>query len=458
MTPSATVLKFQNEDDRIAALDPKDRPLQETPRHTCALGGVMAASSAVAGVVPILHSGGGCGWANFFGFIGASGGGQIGDGGAMMTPCTTLLEKHVVFGGEERLRDQIQSTFELMNGDLFVTVSGCIPALIGDDVEGVVSEFRKPEYPPIINVKSSGFNGTSYDGYDLFLDAVINQYLEEKPLQKGLVNILGVQPCQHIFWKGDLQLIKSNLDSIGLEANQIFGGRYGVERLKKIPAAELNIVLNSWQGVDAAKKLKEKFGTPYIVCPGTPIGPIETTRFLRTVADHLEVKTELLDQWIETQTKIAYDDFNMVATFLYMGFCNVYFAVVAESNMAIGLVRYFTNECGLLPAVVIVTDNPPEEARELIADRLTKDLEGMIVPDVFFENDTYLIHKKLEKYSFMLLLASSMEKYAAKKYMAGHHTVSFPAFDRIILKRTYAGFGGGNVLLEDLFSKFARPF
>lgn len=458
MTAPATVLKFQNEDDRIAALDPKDRPLQETPRHTCALGGAFAAASAIAGVVPILHSGGGCGWANFFGFIGASGGGQIGDGGAMMTPCTTLLEKHVVFGGEERLRDQIKSTFELMNGDLFVTVSGCIPALIGDDVEGVVSEFKTEEYPAIINVKSSGFNGTSYDGYELLLDAIVDQYLEEKPLQKGLVNILGIQPCQHIYWKGDLELIKKNLDALGLETNQIFGGRYGVEGVKNIPAAELNIVLNSWQGVETAKKLKEKFGTPYIVYPGLPIGPIETTRFLRTVAGHLDVNQELLDRWIATQTQIAYDDFNMIATSLYMGFCNVYYAVVAESNMAIGLVRYLTNECGLLPATVIITDNPPAEVRELITDRLTKELEGMIVPDVHFENDTYLIHKKLEKYTFMLLFASSMEKYAARKYMAGHHTVSFPAFDRVILKRTYAGFGGGNVLLEDLFSKFARPF
>jgi len=458
MSASATVLKFNNEDERIAALDPRDRPLQETPRHTCALGGAFVAATAVTGVMPILHSGGGCGWSNFFGFIGASGGGQIGDGGALTTPCSTLLEKHVVFGGEERLRDQIASTMELMNGDLFVTVSGCIPALIGDDVEGVVSEFKKPEYPPIINVKSSGFNGTSYDGYDLFLDAVIDQYLEEKPVQKGLVNILGIQPCQHIFWKGDLGLFKTNLDGIGLETNQIFGGRYGVEGLKKIPAAELNIVLNSWQGLKAAEKLKEKFGTPYIVYPGLPIGPIETSRFLRTVAEHVDVEKERLDNWIKSQSEDAYDDFNLIATALYTGFCNVYYAVVAESNMAIGLVRYLTNECGLLPAVVIVTDNPPAEVRDLITDRLTKELEGMIVPDVYFENDTYLIHKKLEKYSFMLLFASSMEKYAANKYMAGHHTVSFPAFDRVILKRTYAGFGGGNSLLEDLFSKFARPF
>jgi nitrogenase molybdenum-iron protein beta chain len=52
-----------------------------------------------------------------------------------------------------------------------------------------------------------------------------------------------------------------------------------------------------------------------------------------------------------------------------------------------------------------------------------------------------------------------MEKYAAaKKYMAGHHTVAFPAYDRLILKRNYLGFGGGNAILEDVLSKFSRPF
>lgn len=191
-----------------------------------------------------------------------------------------------------------------------------------------------------------------------------------------MVNILGIQPCQHIFWKGDLDLFKANLDAIGLETNQIFGGRYGVEGLKDIPAAQLNIVLSPWQGLKAAEKLKEKYGTPYIVYPGLPMGPKEMTRFLRTVAEYLDVEQERLDKWIKKQTEIAYDDFNLIATALYTGFCNVHFAVVAESNMAIGLVRYLTNECGLLPSVVVVTDNPPAEVRDLITDRLTNGLEA----------------------------------------------------------------------------------
>jgi nitrogenase molybdenum-iron protein beta chain len=445
--------------DEIEALAPRERPLLETPRHTCALGGVYATASAVPGAVPILHAGGGCGWANFFGFVGASGGGLLGDGGAMMTPCSCLLEKHVVFGGEERLRDQIRSTYELMNGDLFVTASGCIPSLIGDDVDSVVNEFRGTADRPIINVKSSGFSGTSYDGYAWFLEAVIDQLLEERPIEKGLVNILGIQPCQHIYWKGDLKEIKRLLEGVGLQVNPVFGDLSGVEALKRLPAAELNIVLNPWQGIDAAKRLQERFGTPYTVYPGTPIGPTETTRFIRHVAEHITVDKAVLESWIESQTALGYQDFGYIASALYMGFCNVPFAVVGDSNIAIGLVRYFTNECGLLPAVVVLTDDPPEEARQLIIDRLTKELEGVVVPDVFFENDTYLIHKKLANYTFLFLFASSMEKYAAgKKFLAGHHTVAFPAYDRIILRRTYSGYNGGNALLEDVLSKFSRPF
>jgi nitrogenase molybdenum-iron protein beta chain len=454
-----TLAQQREEDDRIAALDPKERPLQETPRHTCALGGVFATASAIPGVLPILHSGGGCGWANFFGFIGASGGGMLGDSGAMMTPCTCLLEKQVVFGGEERLRDQIRSTYELMNGDLFVVTGGCIPALIGDDVESVVNEFRGTQDRPIINVKSSGFSGTSYDGYELFLGAVIDQFLEPRPVKKGVVNIFGVQPCQQIYWKGDLGEYERILNSVGLEVNPIFGSRASVENLRRIPEAELNIVISPWQGHATAKKLEEKFGTPYIVYPGTPIGPIESERFLRQISERLAVDNEVVEKSVEKDKKLAYADFGYIANVLYMGFCSTPFAVVADSNIAIGLTRYLTNECGLLPAIVVVTDNPTEEARQLITDRLTKELEGVVVPDVFFENDTYLIQRKLDNCSFQLLFGSSMEKYVAgPRYLAGHHTVSFPAFDRLILRRTYAGYGGGNALLEDVLSKFSRPF
>ncbi|WP_265335206.1 nitrogenase component 1 [Ruminococcus albus] len=40
--------------------------------------------------------------------------------------------------------------------------------LIGDDVEAVISEVERPEYP-LIFVDTGGFKGNSYYGYDIVI-------------------------------------------------------------------------------------------------------------------------------------------------------------------------------------------------------------------------------------------------------------------------------------------------
>ena len=59
-----------------------------------------------------------------------------------------------------------------MEGDAFAVISGCIPSLIGDDVEAVIRDFEGKV--PLININAPGFSGTSYEGYELFFEAVID--------------------------------------------------------------------------------------------------------------------------------------------------------------------------------------------------------------------------------------------------------------------------------------------
>ena len=67
--------------------------------------------------------------------------------------------------------------------------------------------------------------------------------------------------------KRDLLTIKTLLESIGIKANIIFTEKNGLDRIKKIPQAEYNIVVNPWLGVRAVEKLEEKYGTPFIKFP-----------------------------------------------------------------------------------------------------------------------------------------------------------------------------------------------
>ncbi len=50
--------------------------------------------------------------------------------------------------------------------NFFTVISGCVPSLIGDDVDAVVNEFR--DKAPIIHVNAPGFKGNSFEGYELF--------------------------------------------------------------------------------------------------------------------------------------------------------------------------------------------------------------------------------------------------------------------------------------------------
>ncbi|HEX9062216.1 MAG TPA: nitrogenase component 1, partial [Clostridia bacterium] len=178
----------------------------EAPRYSCALGGAYSAALATFGSLPLLHSGGGCGFAQNAGQSFAGGLNSPGPVGGASTPCSTLVEEHVIFGGEDKLRKLIKTTIKLMPAELYTVISACVPALIGDDVNSVVSDFK--DEVKIIHVNTAGFSGNSFKGYEAYFDAVIEQLLVNKPKVPKTVSILGVVPTQHLFWKGDLYTIK----------------------------------------------------------------------------------------------------------------------------------------------------------------------------------------------------------------------------------------------------------
>ena len=143
---------------------------------------------------------------------------------------------------------------------------------------------------------------------------------------------------------------------------------------------------------------------------------------------------------------------------LLIVYTHSYFAVVADSNSAINVTNFLVNELGLLPDIIEITDNPPEEYRENIVKALTEDLEIGSLPDIVFEPDSHEAREKLRDRPFQLLFASSLEAPTALSELeALSVTVSFPSYDRVILDDSYAGYHGGLRLIEDYMQTFAGP-
>ncbi|MCE5284285.1 MAG: hypothetical protein LLG02_00310, partial [Pelosinus sp.] len=109
----------------------------EKPRYTCALGGAITTAQALPRTIPILHAPSGCAGNAAWTQAGGCGLQVGGYCGGISMPSSNIEEKEVVFGGTERLQEQIKNTLDVMDGDLYIVLTGCVTEVIGDDVRSV---------------------------------------------------------------------------------------------------------------------------------------------------------------------------------------------------------------------------------------------------------------------------------------------------------------------------------
>ena len=248
--------------------------LIEQERYTCAIGALQTVV-AIPRAVPILHSGPGCG-DMIAGFFERS----TGYAGGSTSPCTNFAERDVVFGGINKLREIISNTYKVLDTDLQVVLTGCTSGIVGDDVDGLVGEFRA-EGRPIVSVETAGFRCNNFEAHSLVMNAIIDQYVDGFDVpprtEPNTVNLLASIPYQDPFWKGNLAEYRRLLAGIGLRAIILFGPvSGGVEEWQSIPSANFNILVSPWYAKPAADKLHGKYGQPHYWYRHIPIGANQT--------------------------------------------------------------------------------------------------------------------------------------------------------------------------------------
>ena len=144
----------------------------EGSRNSCALHGALQVIGAIEGAVPVIHSTAGCGVQHFLGINRLAAGGDRFGGPPVSS--SNISEKHVVFGGGSRLREQLKNTVKIVEGDLYVIVTGCSTEMVGDDIPAMAKEGRDQDFP-VIYANTPGFRGDVHQGYQLAVKALIEQ-------------------------------------------------------------------------------------------------------------------------------------------------------------------------------------------------------------------------------------------------------------------------------------------
>lgn len=434
----------------------------EQPRYSCALAALQSVL-AIPGALPIVHAGPGCASKAFQTIAGGAGWQGEGYAGGAAVTSTNTGEEDVVFGGENKLRHTIEGALKVLEGELYVVVSGCTADIVGDDSIHVAEEYRKKGYP-VIGTETAGFKGNNYYGHEIIERSIIEEFVGDvKPqVRKGLVNVFSVVPYQNPFWRGDLQEIKELLEKIGLEVNILFGYESkGVSEWKDVPNAEFNLVLSPWLGVNIGELLQKKYGTPYLHYPVLPVGARQTGKFLRTVGEFAKLPTERIEAVVAKEEDIFYQYLISVADFIADLRNNLphEFFSVADSNYALGTAQFLTDEMGFIPKGIYITDDAQGKNAKLIGEAAAR-LGEEIAEAVQLETDggkiEQDIRRKLKSGKKSLILGSTWEKNLASETGSIHLFLSLPINDGVIINRTYAGYRGGLNLIEDIYDGIFR--
>lgn len=422
----------------------------EGSRNSCALHGSLQVFEAIEGIVPVIHSTAGCGVQHYLGITRNSGGND--PFGSPPVSSSNISEKHVVFGGGSRLREQLKNTIKVVQGDLYAIVTGCSIEMVGDDVPAMAKEGREQDWP-VIYANTPGFRGDVHQGYHLAVKALIEQlpdiWTETEPAPAGLVNIWGIIPNQDPFWRGNLEELGRLLEGIGLVPNLLLGTDQGVASWGLVPGAVLNLAVSTW-GELPARLLEKRYGTPAILLPGLPVGTAAGALLTR-LTEQLGLDPLRTGAFVNHEEARLNRQFALLADIYFRAGFQREFALVGESTHVVGMGEFLSKSFGLLPQTLVITDNPSEDARELLAARLKS-----LVPDydthLVFSEDRAEIADTVRAGKIGIVLGSSLERDIAAELRIPFLGVSFPLIDRIVLDRGYAGYRGATALLEDLGS------
>lgn len=186
-----------------------------------------------------------------------------------MVYISALSEMEAVMGDDRKLVDDIVSVAKELHPK-FIAVAGTpIPMVIGTDFEAVAAMIEKESGIPTMGFPTNGMH--SYlSGASMAFAGLARRFCLGETEKTGSLsaNILGLTPLDFSV-NGSAQDIKALLEQNGIEVVSSWAMGSSLEELQRAGAAHVNLVV-SHAGLETAKLLKERFGTPYVA--GVPVG------------------------------------------------------------------------------------------------------------------------------------------------------------------------------------------
>lgn len=225
-----------------------------------------------------------------------------------MVYISALTELEAVMGDDEKLIGDIIDAANNLK-PAFIAIGGTpIPMMMGTDFKGIAKIIEKRTGIPTFGFSTNGMH--SYiDGIGMALERIATRFcpsscapLERKEGDRPAVNLLGVTPLDFSI-TGNVEKMVHLFETNGFPVISCWAMGNTLQELSMAGKAHVNVVVSA-SGLPAAKKLKEKYGTPFVV--GLPIGKEAVDKLFSLIEQAANTGRDLYLQ-AESQT-ISADD------------------------------------------------------------------------------------------------------------------------------------------------------
>jgi nitrogenase molybdenum-iron protein NifN len=368
---------------------------------------------------------------------------------------SSLGEKHAIYGGGPNFKQGLMNVMAKYGAGLIGVASTCLTETIGDDMPGLVREFKQEleaaAAPEIVTVSTPSYSGTHMEGFHAAIKAVVGH------LAQGGEPTLAVNLLPGFVSPADIRYLKEILADFGIpgiilpDISETLDGPAQLD-YEKIPAggtplkairamgasrATLEFGRTLFPQETAGRLLEERFGVAWRPL-GLPVGLRETDEFFKVLEDltgritpdrHAQERGRLIDAYVDGHKYI----FGKRAV------------VYGEEDLVVGLVAFLA-EIGVKP-VLCASGGRSGRLAAAVAE-VTGDL--LPEPPVVKEGmDFYEIAAEAEALAPDLLVGHSKGYHLAKRWQVPLVRVGFPIHDRFGGPRIlHLGYRGAQNLLD----------
>jgi len=217
---------------------------------------------------------------------------------------TNLDEPDVIGGGEKKLREAVLFADSEFRPETIIVANGCVPALIGDDVDTILAELQEQTAAIIMPVHCEGFKTkVMATAYDAVYHGILKNYVRQPEREKFLVereleemerqyrisrnvNILNVGSMS----RPDEVELERILSGIGL--NVRFIPCYAEpEDFPYSLETSLNVSICGTHDDYFVEHIKTKYNIPFLI-DTIPIGRKNTDRWILLIAEKFGLEKE----------------------------------------------------------------------------------------------------------------------------------------------------------------------